>query len=125
MPPRKPTVKSLRNKADKLWAKAVLARAGGKCELCFDPAKDPHHIYRKERNAHLRYDYRNGMALCKRCHLQTRYDPMRIDMHIVAIRGFEEMEQLDALPHRDKPWSVKSLQHVIVGLEHGLKMEEA
>lgn len=51
----------------RLWAQAVVDRAGRKCEYplceCHYTQVHPHHVYSR-RNAITRYDISNGIALC-------------------------------------------------------------
>lgn len=55
--------------ADSLWAWAVKVRAKGMCEQCGKPGSDAHHM--KSRKSHLlRWDLRNGVFLCKGCHMR-------------------------------------------------------
>jgi predicted restriction endonuclease len=60
--------KTLRICADALWRRLVLIRANNKCEICGkDKNLNAHHIVSRK-NLHLRYDLRNGMALCPSHH---------------------------------------------------------
>lgn len=118
---KKPTVKSLQRRADKLWSAIILKRAGYRCGICGEPAKEAHHILRKERNSHLRFDLRNGFPLCNKCHFLTRTDSMRVDYHIA--KEYDTVPVLIGVPRTKNPWTVKSMEHVIIGLEHGLKLE--
>lgn len=67
---RKPS--AVKKSCDALWSKLVKARAGERCERCGAVPEDPrgfhaHHV--DGRNNHrLRYDVRNGVALCAACH---------------------------------------------------------
>jgi hypothetical protein len=62
---RKPSRKTLKNKADKLWSEII--RSKGKCEVCGKPANNPHHIIGRK-NLTLRWDLRNGCLLCFQHH---------------------------------------------------------
>lgn len=53
-----------------LWRKAVLSYHGHKCFFCGtygDATLQCHHIVRRRRVI-LRFDYRNGIPLCAKCH---------------------------------------------------------
>lgn len=65
-----PTIKALMQRCDHLWAKAVKLRAKGVCEWCGKPAIDSHHMVSRARSRMLRHDLRNGVALCKGCHME-------------------------------------------------------
>lgn len=78
---RRPTKKSkkskkvkrstLRRKADKLWSKII--RTAGKCEICgSDRNLNAHHLISRQFNCH-RYDLKNGICLCSKCHTFDRY----------------------------------------------------
>lgn len=60
---------ALIKKCDKLWSQLVILSAGGKCEK-FGSNKhiQAHHIVPRT-NWNLRFDERNGIALCRKCHL--------------------------------------------------------
>ena len=57
----KPSIKTLKNKADKLWSKKVTANKI--CEVCGQYGNQPHHIIGRK-NLRLRHDLRNGVCLC-------------------------------------------------------------
>lgn len=55
-----------KNKLDKLWSEKI--RSYGRCEVCGEIRfLNAHHIVGR-RNLHLRWDLRNGVCLCSRCH---------------------------------------------------------
>lgn len=59
----------LRDMADQLWSKAILADWGNKCPVCGSRANlNAHHLAPRHHEA-TRYDLRNGCCLCSRCHL--------------------------------------------------------
>ena len=63
---RKPTVRGLKKKADKLWS--LIIRAKGKCEVCGETQYlNPHHVIGR-RNHAVRFLLRNGVCLCSGCH---------------------------------------------------------
>lgn len=58
-----------RRTCDDLWKEVVKKRAGFKCEKCGNTRYlQAHHIIPRTNYA-LRYDLKNGVALCRRCHL--------------------------------------------------------
>ena len=66
------TRKSVKESCDRLWSKLVRARAGWCCERCgVEPEAargfHAHHIYGRS-NHRLRFEPRNGTALCGACH---------------------------------------------------------
>lgn len=50
------------------FAVAVLARSGGRCVLCREPAVDAHHILERKLWPDGGYYLANGAAVCARCH---------------------------------------------------------
>lgn len=66
-PKKLPKRSTLINKADDLWREIV--KAGGKCEKCGsrDRQLHAHHIMGRSRQC-LKWDLRNGICLCNRCH---------------------------------------------------------
>lgn len=62
-------LRELKRKCFYLWSSAVKNRAGKKCEACSSTKKlNAHHIENFNTNKTLRYDVRNGVCLCPRCH---------------------------------------------------------
>jgi len=62
--------KNLEEECKKLWRKIVMLKAKGKCQFpgCNKTEQynkiDAHHIYSKGRFRHMKYDTKNGLALC-------------------------------------------------------------
>lgn len=66
------TPQSVKNSCDDLWGKVVKARAGGRCEHCGQQppnayAYHAHHVWGRT-DHRLRFEIRNGVALCWTCH---------------------------------------------------------
>jgi len=61
---------NLKKQCHILWREIVFKKAKGKCEypFCDQKATQPHHIKTKGAYPHLRYDEKNGMALCYNHH---------------------------------------------------------
>lgn len=53
-----------------LWRKAVKAHYGDSCAKCGALGVECHHIV-KRRKAVLRNDWRNGIPLCPKCHVEV------------------------------------------------------
>lgn len=53
---------------DNYWSKAVRYIYHGRCAICMNPAVDAHHVVHRGRNWALRWDVKNGIALCRECH---------------------------------------------------------
>jgi hypothetical protein len=75
--PRKRTVSSVKKSCDRLWSEIV--RAGGECERCGRTSEESqlhaHHVYGRN-NHRLRFEPRNGVCLCARCHRWTHDNPL-------------------------------------------------
>lgn len=66
---RVPAKGRLRDMADKVWALAVKDDWGYTCAICRSQTDDlnSHHLIPRQHYA-LRYDLKNGICLCRRCH---------------------------------------------------------
>jgi hypothetical protein len=104
---RQRTRTSLRNKADALWSKRVRERDGS-CRRC---GKGPPEVVLQaahvvpRRYYAVRFDLRNGLALCLGCHKWQTEFPIQGRRFLVDAVGpglFEELETLAEAPH-DKP----------------------
>jgi hypothetical protein len=65
--PRKPSKKTLTTALDRLASLEARKRANGLCEVCGAPANQVHH-YVKRANRRVRFDLRNLISICPRCH---------------------------------------------------------
>jgi len=65
---RKPSRKTQKLKADRLWSEIIRKRNGGFCEVCSKLGGIPHHIVGRK-NLVLRHDLRNGCNLCYQHHV--------------------------------------------------------
>jgi hypothetical protein len=72
--PKTVTITTLAKRADKLWSAKV--RSKGYCERCraSDTLQAAHVVSRNNRR--LRWDDRNGMSLCARCHWWWHHHPL-------------------------------------------------
>lgn len=57
----------LRDIADRLWSAAVRHDWADKCAICGARKCEAHHLVPRQHQA-MRYDLRNGIALCAKCH---------------------------------------------------------
>jgi 5-methylcytosine-specific restriction endonuclease McrA len=91
---KKEPLTRLRNRCDALWREAIFAIHGAKCLVCLErPATQAHHIFNKSANNAFRYDIRNGLPVCTKCHLRERYNSTP-----AVIRAYES--------YRDKFWGL-------------------
>jgi 5-methylcytosine-specific restriction endonuclease McrA len=91
---KKEPISRLRNRCDALWRESIFQVAGVKCLVCLErAATQAHHIFNKSANNAFRYDIRNGLPVCMKCHLRERYNPSP-----VTARAYEA--------YRDKFWGL-------------------
>lgn len=74
------TVKSVKANCDRIWSKLIRARAGNQCERCGATPEaargfHAHHVYGRT-NHRLRWEPRNGMAVCATCHRWAEEYPL-------------------------------------------------
>ena len=93
---RKASIKTLRNRADKLFHQAILKKHPN-CLICGKPANCAHHYIPKSQSNNLRYDLDNGIPICMGCHLRHHQagDP-RIAEIILEKKGKRWAESLHA-----------------------------
>ena len=114
------SIPALRRKCDRLWSAAILQR-DPTCRLCHKkPSRDPHHIFAKSRHAHLRFDLRNGIGLCARCHMDMHHDPVRpvlvLERQMNGYLGPLMVDAYDVL-QCGKRFSRRELEIIKAGLE--------
>lgn len=86
----KRTPKSVKESCDTLWAKAVKHRAGHRCEHCGSRPSSPvafhaHHVYGRT-DHRMRFDLRNGCALCWTCHRWAEEMPLEFAAWFTSAR---------------------------------------
>ncbi len=69
---RKISDKGLTRKLDNTWSLLVRFRAGDKCEVCGSKSVQAHHIIGRN-NWRLRWEIKDGIALCEKHHKFDRY----------------------------------------------------
>jgi len=116
---RKPSLKSLRKKADDAWALKVKLRAAT-CEVCeVREVQAAHHAMPKGRYGFLRYDTRVGVAICHRCHINAPRDPGPGILVVVKRHGLHIFADwiLQARQRKGigKRWTRKELEGIIKG----------
>lgn len=99
-PPKKraPSIKTLREKADRLFSEYIRAR-DGRCITCSTTeALQCSHFYGKKARPAVRYDPMNAHAQCARCHLaHHKHDPGK---YMDWMRQHYSEDELDALQYR-------------------------
>ena len=64
-----PTLKKLQKIADKLWQDTI-RKLYKECAVCGAPMKLGHHFFAKHLSNKLRYNIKNGVPLCVKCHFK-------------------------------------------------------
>lgn len=100
------TISPAQEKAlDTLWAIAVKARAGYKCEKCFkNEGLQAHHAVGKRRNKTLRHVVSNGFSLCAGHHMWSEQDGIDFAQWAIKQRGQKWWDDLKAYGREVKVW---------------------
>jgi len=88
-----------RNKADKAMQQSLTAK-NPLCEVCGRQTNCMHHFFTKSSSSFLRYDERNLIPLCQRCHFRhhNTSDPT-IHATIIEKRGLDWYNELRRESH--------------------------
>lgn len=79
---------------DSLCSKAVRAIWNHTCAVCGELATDSHHIVKRSKCWALRWDAKNGIALCRECHHKAESIELRSRIcELVDIEYLCEMEK--------------------------------
>ena len=93
---KKPSVKTLRNKVDKLLTPWIIGKHK-QCLLCPNKAQvSPHFIY-KSQSSRLRYEEDNLIPLCTICHCKLHHDENIGASKIVAVKGVEWFQRIEKM----------------------------
>gem|GEM_PF-1225468 len=94
-----PTVKSMRNKCDKLLTPIVKAMHPNcmlqKAQLCEGMTQCAHHHILKSKSTALRYELENLIPLCNRCHMLLHSHESYYSSILVQRKGLEWFESLE------------------------------
>ena len=90
---KKPAIKTLRNKADKLYQELGRELAD-KCEICGGRYSCRHHFFPKSMCSNLRYDINNGISICQGCHFSHHNGNPVIHQVVLKQRGNEWFNDL-------------------------------
>ncbi len=95
---------AIENELDIMWREIVVARSGGRCQLCAKPGQDPHHIFGRVRS--VRWEVENGAYLCRVCHrmVTDAYRPMVWRYLLTGtVEVYDRLEALRNRPDTYKP----------------------
>jgi hypothetical protein len=83
---KKPNIKTLRNKCDKLLQELVRATYD-RCLVCGKPVSCGHHYYPKSTSSALRYCWENIIPICQGCHFSLHNSNPEIQNRINTLKG--------------------------------------
>lgn len=95
---KKPSVKTLRNKTDKLLTPWICGKQK-RCLLCPNTCQVAHHHVHKSSSSRLRYEEKNLINLCSSCHFKLHQNESYWASKIIEIKGVEWFKELDKLKH--------------------------
>lgn len=86
---------------DSLWSKAVKANWNNCCALCFKPdGLDAHHVIPRRASWALRWDIKNGVALCRECHSMAHLINIRDKIERLTDKYYlEDMQMIYKVKH--------------------------
>jgi len=108
-----PTVKSMRNKCDKLLTPIIKAQHP-ECFLkgsknCNFHSQVAHHHIKKSRSSALRYDLENLIPLCNSCHMMLHQNESKWVLELIEMKGIEWAQSL-----KEKDVMVKTDVHFYI-----------
>lgn len=107
----------LEKEAKELWSLIVMRNYGYRCFVDNKKADDPHHFVPRSQSANLKYDTKNGVALCRGCHnsVHNKSDPF-IVLAIGLKKGKEWLDYLRAKKQEKivitKPWLINKIEEL-------------
>ena len=136
---RLPTISRLKKRADYLWSIMILMDGqerspweGGPnatCQVCLErEAYAAHHVFHKSMHGRVRYDRRNGLPICKKCHFMERRDPAPVVFAAIRYHGCSVYSEfaMDVMATRNRgayAWNREKIGLVIHALEELISAE--
>jgi hypothetical protein len=114
-----PPLSRLRNQADRLWSRMILADGTGSCQVCHKRfSVSAHHVFHKGAHARARYDRRNGLPICTGCHLRERFDPAPVVCRAIEYHRtkFFDLERDIRQFNGKHVWNRERLNMVIIAM---------
>ena len=118
----KPKKKTLANKLDKAWSKAILSK--GKCEVCGETSSLNGHHYVSRSNRKLRWDIRNGICCCAGCHLfrNDSFHKNPVFGHFwMEENRWEDLQYITLHMNEIKKWTIEDMQEQLDKLNSLIK----
>lgn len=109
----------LKKKLDRMLQQKYTAK-NRSCLVCGSPVSCMHHYIRKSQSLYLRYDPRNLIPICSKCHtkLHKAEDP-RINQEIIRKKGHQWADDLEQDRRKIFKDSLTNLQEIEEKLTRG------
>jgi hypothetical protein len=114
---RKTSLSKLKDKADRLLQRYHVP-LNPRCLVCGGPTNCMHHYVQKSQCTLLRYDERNLIPLCIKCHSRHHLsgDP-RIVETIIEKKGMEWVKELQSVRQQEYKLNRETIAQIITNLE--------
>ena len=88
---------------------------GEVCELCGEPFTVSHHFIPKSKSIALRYDEKNLILLCKRCHFCIHRTTHKYTQGALIghLRGLKWIDYINTHNVKSKPLTIKDLEKIV------------
>jgi len=88
-------MKHTQKQCDKLLT-PIIKKLHPKCLLCGGETQVAHHHFHKSKSSNLRYDIKNLVNLCSKCHLKLHWNESFWGSKVAQIKGNEWLNYLEA-----------------------------
>lgn len=114
-------MKDLEKIAKDLWKEVCYKEHGGICECCGKVASTFHHFIPKSISNNLRYDIKNGVPVCRKCHYSIHFshDTLKrrsLENTIIAKRGKKWLKYItearNTLIKKNKTWLTEQIERL-------------
>ena len=79
----------------------IIRKENERCLLCNNPCEVGHHFVRKSNSSYLRYDFRNIIPLCQKCHCNYHLrEDESFNIRIKDIMGIKWYDELQVDKHK-------------------------
>lgn len=107
------------------WSKIVKCNACHVCEWCGRPAIHAHHMIAKAQGNKLKYDLRNGVALCYACHVEFHQKNSAKGWKLMQRQRPEDFEFIWNEPSEEVKWTRGDMRQILADLRETLRGKEA
>lgn len=95
------TIHYWQTKADKLMQETG-RQMYKKCIVCGSPMVCMHHIYPKSQSTYLRYNWKNLVPVCHKCHMAHHNGDPEIHVRIIKTKGQDWFDDLTAERNKNR-----------------------